>query len=117
MKRNCREIGAEYENRAVVFLKEKGYQIIKQNFRSRQGEIDIIAKDGEYLVFVEVKYRKNAYQGAALEAVTMQKQRRILQAAKYYLYITSKSMHVPCRFDVIAFEGERVTHIENAFGG
>ena len=117
MKRNCREIGAEYENRAVIFLKEKGYQIIKQNFRCRQGEIDIIAKDGEYLVFTEVKYRKNAYQGAALEAVTMQKQRRILQAARYYLYMTSQNMHVPCRFYVIAFEGEQVTHIENAFGG
>ena len=117
-KRNCRDIGTFYENEAVLFLQNKGYQILKQNFHCRQGEIDIIAKDGEYLVFIEVKYRKNAYEGAALEAVTPQKQKRIIQTAKYYLYITaSKGLERPCRFDVIAFEGEKVVHIQNAFTG
>lgn len=114
-KRNCRKIGTVYENKAVLFLQEKGCRIIKQNFRCRQGEIDIIAKDREYLVFIEVKYRKNAYQGAALEAVSLQKQRRIIQAARYYLYIAAEYAQTPCRFDVIAFEGEELYHIKNAF--
>lgn len=114
-KRNCREIGTAYENKAVLYLQEQGYQVIKQNFRCRQGEIDIIAKDREYLVFIEVKYRKNAYEGAALEAVTTQKQRRIIQAARYYLYHI-KCTERPCRFDVIAFEGKEMVHIKNAFG-
>jgi len=117
-EKNCRKVGAVYENKAVLFLRNKGYKIIKQNFRCRQGEIDIIAKDGEYLVFIEVKYRKNAYEGAALEAVTWQKQKRIMQTAKYYLYITaSKGRERPCRFDVIAFEGGKMVHIQNAFTG
>lgn len=115
-KENHRQIGTVYENKAVLFLQKKGYQIVKQNFRCRQGEIDIIAKDGKYLVFVEVKYRKNAYEGAALEAVTPQKQRRIIQAAKFYLYCRAQgNMELPCRFDVVAFEGEKIIHIPNAF--
>lgn len=115
-KENYRQIGTVYENKAVLFLQEKGYEIVRRNFRCRQGEIDIIARDGKYLVFIEVKYRKNSYEGAALEAVTVQKQKRIIQAAKYYLYSTvSPNMDTPCRFDVVAFEGETVIHIENAF--
>ncbi len=115
-EKNCREIGTAYEKKAVLFLQNQGYQIIKQNFRCRQGEIDIIAKDREYLVFIEVKYRKNAYEGAALEAVTPQKQHKIMRTAKYYLYTTaSEGFERPCRFDVIAFEGEKMIHIQNAF--
>ena len=101
MKRNCREIGAEYENRAVIFLKEKGYQIIKQNFRCRQGEIDIIAKDGEYLVFTEVKYRKNAYQGAALEAVTMQKHMHVLR--RHIQIISCRLQYAPLLLHCYSF--------------
>jgi putative endonuclease len=116
-KKNKREIGTVYENKAVLFLQEKDYEILERNFRCRYGEIDIIARDGAYLVFVEVKYRKQAYQGAALEAVTWQKQKRILQTARYYLYKTAgKAAECPCRFDVVAFEGERITHIRDAFG-
>lgn len=113
---NPREIGTVYENKAVLFLEEKGYQILERNFYSRHGEIDIIAKDGVYLVFVEVKYRKNAYAGASMEAVTPAKQKRLIQAARYYLYKKHYSnMEIPCRFDVVAFEDEAVIHITDAF--
>lgn len=113
---NPREIGTVYENKAVLFLQEKGYQILERNFYSKHGEIDIIAKDKEYLVFVEVKYRHNSYEGAALEAVTPTKRKRLVQAAEYYLYKKHyQNMEIPCRFDVIAFDGEEIVHILNAF--
>lgn len=114
-KENHREIGTVYENKAVLFLQEKGFQILERNFYTRFGEIDIIAMDRDYLVFVEVKYRKGPYRGAALEAVTSAKRRRIVQSARYYIYKKYYREDVPCRFDVIAFEGEDVLHIQNAF--
>lgn len=114
-KRNCRETGALYEQKAVSFLEKKGYQIVERNFYSKYGEIDIIARDREYLVFVEVKFRKNAYLGAALEAVTPAKQKRIIRSAMYYIYSNRKLYDTACRFDVLAFEGEKIFHIENAF--
>lgn len=114
-KENHRRIGTVYENKAVLFLQEKGYQILERNFYTHFGEIDIIAMDGTYLVFVEVKYRKGSYRGAALEAVTPAKRRRIVQSARYYIYKKYYREDVPCRFDVIAFEGENVVHVPNAF--
>lgn len=114
-KENYRKTGTVYENKAVLFLKEKGYRILERNFYTRFGEIDIIAMDGDYLVFAEVKYRKGSYRGAALEAVTPAKQRRIIQSARYYMYKKYYREDVPCRFDVIGFEGEDVVHIPNAF--
>ena len=115
MKRNCREIGAEYENRAVIFLKEKGYQIIKQNFRCRQGEIDIIGYDGEYLVFFEVKYRSSDRKGSAAEAVGYAKQKRICRVADYYRVVHQCREDTPIRFDVVAVDKEQVTWIKDAF--
>lgn len=114
-KRNCRKIGAIYEQKAVSFLEKKGYDILERNFYSKYGEIDIIARDREYLVFLEVKFRKNAYPGAALEAVTPVKQKRMVQTAIYYIYSNKKFDNLPCRFDVLAFEGDKIFYIENAF--
>ena len=116
-KENHRKVGTVYEHKAVLFLQEKGYQILETNFYTRHGEIDIIAKDGKYLVFAEVRYRKNARGGTALESVTLSKQRRIIQSAKYYIYKKYYREDVSCRFDVIAFDGEDVVHIPNAFAG
>lgn len=69
-----RKIGTAYEQEAVLFLKQKGYRIIARNYYCKQGEIDIIAVDQNYLVFVEVKYRSKKKSTSALEAVTLQKQ-------------------------------------------
>ena len=82
----------------------------------RAGEIDLIAKDGEYLVFCEVKYRSDGRKGSPLEAVGAGKQRTIFRCAMFYL--TEHHMgNVPCRFDVVGIEGTEVVHIKNAFAG
>ncbi|MBR1743642.1 MAG: YraN family protein [Lachnospiraceae bacterium] len=114
-KENMRKKGTVYEEKAVLFLQEKGYRILERNFYTKFGEIDIIARDGDYTVFIEVKYRKNGNAGEALEAVTQEKQRRLFQSAKVYLYVKKYRLDLPCRFDVIAFQGEEMRHIENAF--
>lgn len=110
-----RKIGSCYEKRATEYLMQKGYSVRECNYHSPVGEIDIIAETGEYLCFVEVKYRTTNSFGSPLEAVDKRKQNRIRRVAKFYLMKHGLNEWTPCRFDVIAFEGERVTHIENAF--
>ena len=112
---NKRQMGTSYEIKAEEYLMQKGYKILDRNFRNRQGEIDIIAKDKEYFCFIEVKYRTTNEFGNPLEAVDFRKQNQIRKVALYYLMKNKLSEWTPCRFDVIAFEGEKMTHIENAF--
>lgn len=113
-KRNNRKIGTKYEQNAIAFLKKKGYHILNKNFFCKFGEIDIVAQDNEYLVFVEVKYRSNSSMGLALESITTAKRQKLIKTAEYYLYV-NKRFDCPCRFDVIAFDNGSVQHIENAF--
>lgn len=112
---NKRQTGTSYEIKAEEYLIQKGYKILERNFRNRGGEIDIIAKDGEYFCFVEVKYRRTNDYGSPLEAVNYHKQNQIRKVANYYLMKNKLSEWTPCRFDVIAFVGDEMTHIENAF--
>lgn len=112
---NQREVGTSYEKKAGAFLREKGYQILEYNYRCRIGEIDIIAKDGAYLVFVEVKYRKNAKKGYPIEAVGLRKQQKISMVASYYCMQKGVWNQVLCRFDVVAVLGEEMTLFQNAF--
>lgn len=114
--RSKRQIGSIYEAKAADYLAGQGMRIIEQNFCSRYGEIDIIAKDDAYLVFVEVKYRKDCSLGNPLEAVTARKQKRICRTALYYCTKNGYGDRTPCRFDVVAAEGEdKILHIKNAF--
>ncbi len=113
---NRRQIGTAYEKVAADYLIARGYRILERNFRSRSGEIDLIAQEGTYLCFVEVKYRRNGDCGSPLEAVNAYKQRKILQAARYYLMLHGLGMDTACRFDVVAVEGDTITLIKNAFG-
>ena len=113
---NKREIGTAYEKRAGAYLEQHGYKVIEYNFRSRQGEIDLIAKDGEYLVFCEVKYRRDSGKGSPLEAVGPKKQRVIYRCASHYLMVHGLT-EIPCRFDVIGIERGRISHIRDAFCG
>lgn len=108
-------MGTSYEQRAGAFLEEQGYQILEYNFRCRRGEIDVIAKDGQYLVFLEVKYRTNTQAGHPIEAVGWQKQRRISMSAAYYCMQHQIGDGIPCRFDVVAILGEEISVIKNAF--
>lgn len=114
---NKREAGSRYETYAAAYLEEKGYRIVERNFRSRAGEIDLIGRDGRYLVFVEVKYRKDGQTGHPEEAVNVRKQHRIFRAAQNYLSLKKYPQDTPCRFDVLAVEGTEVRLIKNAFGG
>lgn len=112
---NKRLIGTVYEKAAGSYLMKQGYQILQYNFRCRMGEVDIIAKDGAYLVFVEVKYRTNTASGEPLEAVDLQKQRKISKAAAYYCMTHGYGETTPCRFDVAAILGNDIQLIKNAF--
>ncbi len=92
----------------------RGYEILEYNYRCRLGEIDIIARDGAYLVFCEVKYRSDSRSGHPAEAVDRKKQQTISKCALYY--ITGRGMHKQaCRFDVVSFEGDAVTVYQDAF--
>lgn len=112
--KNNRVVGSYYEEIASTYLIEKGYEIICHNFRSKFGEIDIIACDGEYIVFIEVKYRKTKQFGYPREAVTYQKQRRIIRTAQYFL-LTQIGKEQSCRFDVIEILDNQLTHLVAAF--
>lgn len=94
------EIGQNGENIAEKYLKENGYIIIERNFRCRQGEIDIIAKDGEEIVFIEVKTRRSIICGNPAEAVNILKQKHIKKVAEVYVYLNHIE-NVYIRFDVI----------------
>lgn len=110
---NKRSIGDAYEEMAVRYLKERGLVVLERNYRIRQGEIDIIAADGEELVFVEVKYRRNEEHGYPEEAVNYQKQQRICKAAAHYCFIKRKDCQV--RYDVISICGKEIYWYQNAF--
>jgi putative endonuclease len=110
------------EDVALEYLKSKGYTVVNTGFRSRFGEIDIIAKRKEYLTFIEVKTRRNSNFAHAKEYVSKAKQRKIISTANYWLM--KRPTKLQPRFDVIevyAKDGENtkvpeIIHIENAFG-
>jgi len=113
------ELGKEGEARAKEYLCSLGYQILEQNFHSQQGEIDLIAKDGKFLVFVEVKSYSYRSYGSPVGAVRASKKQSIIHAARTYLWKNNiKDMF--CRFDVIAifkkYDGSRlIDHYKDAF--
>lgn len=112
---NKRQIGADYEERAVAYLEGKGYHILERNYQNRYGEIDIIAKDKDgVVVYFEIKFRRNSRYGEPVEAVDARKQKKICKTALYH-YSGHGYMDCSCRFDVIGICGEQIEHIEHAF--
>ncbi|MYM64675.1 YraN family protein [Pseudomaricurvus sp. HS19] len=108
--------GAEHEQAAEQFLLQQGLTLLQRNFWCKLGEIDLIMRDGEQLVFIEVRYRKHAGYGLAQETVTAAKQRKLVRAAQYYL-LHNGSDDPPCRFDVVAVHQQQpLEWIRNAFG-
>ena len=105
-KINKRPVGSTREAEAASYLEKNGYQILEHNYRCRQGEIDLIARDGRYLVFIEVKYRRTLRSGYPEEAVDKRKQQKIWRTARYYLYRHGYGEDTPCRFDVVSITGE-----------
>lgn len=112
---NKRQIGGKQENKASDYLREQGYEIIEHNFFSRYGEIDLIVRDDEYLVFVEVKYRKDERVGYPEEAINTSKMRNIHRTANWYMMKHQIPEDTPCRFDVVVILGEEIRVIKNAF--
>ena len=103
MGQNKRMEGSRYEQLAARYLEQKGMDVLELNYRCRTGEIDIIARDGGYLVFVEVKYRKTKRAGYALEAIDSRKAEHGFPES------------AACRFDAVGIDGEQITHLINAF--
>lgn len=112
---NKRSEGARREAQAAEYLEARGMTIKERNYRNRQGEIDLIGMHEGYLVFVEVKYRKDGGKGYAAEAVDYRKQRRICRTADYYRYVNRIGSQVGVRYDVVAVQGEQIDWIQNAF--
>jgi putative endonuclease len=111
-------LGKQGENFAVKFLKKIGYKILERNYRCALGEIDIIAKDKETLVFVEVKTRKTHKGAEPFESIGARKQAKIRDLAEYYLQEKSYS-ECEVRFDVLSIvlkdKEKQIEHIANAF--
>ena len=114
IKLNTRRFGIIGEKIAQGYLKSQDYEILKNNFYTKKGEIDIVARDGEYLVFCEVKYRAGDAGGHPAEAVDLRKQKRISGCALYYM-MEKGIDDIPCRFDVISICGKEIMLIKNAF--
>ncbi|QLB39429.1 MULTISPECIES: YraN family protein [Mannheimia] len=103
-----RQQGAIYEQKARVFLEEKGFRFVAANQYFRGGELDLIMQDGETTVFVEVRQRKNNRFGSAVESIDYRKQQKWQNAANMWLLKQNKSLETAnCRFDVVVFEGNQ----------
>lgn len=113
--RNRRMEGSRYEHIAGEWMSRMGYRILEYNFRCRSGEIDIVAADGDTLVFTEVKYRTGQRAGSPLEAVGPGKQRTICRCADVYRLIHGIPADTDCRFDVVGISGGKLTLVRNAF--
>lgn len=111
---NTKVYGTQGETVATQYLKDKKYKILKQNFVTKIGEIDIIAQTQDIIVFVEVKARKNTRFGYPREAINSAKQQKIRLVATQYL-LKNKLINSKVRFDCIEILDEKITHIENCF--
>ncbi|NLZ44423.1 MAG: YraN family protein [Clostridia bacterium] len=115
-----KELGDFGEALAGQILEQKGYVILDRNFRTRYGEVDLVAEDGEVLVFVEVKARRSLNYGSGAEAVTRMKQQRLIRAALNYMHRRGWQNR-PCRFDLLELsmdpEGKLLSYelLQNAF--
>ncbi len=111
---NRKEIGFLNEKKAQQIIQEKGYEILDTNFSCPYGEIDIICRDGDCIVFIEVRSKKNPNFGLPEETVTPVKQKKIVKTAQYYLSINNVDFE-QVRFDVVSILGNKIKHIKSAF--
>ena len=113
-------LGKLGEDSSCKYLHNKGYQILERNFRNKLGEIDLIAKDGKTICFIEVKTRKSLHYGAPFESVHSTKQYKLVKLALSYLKYKFNSIEIASRFDVISINFDSngkpiIEHIQNAF--
>jgi putative endonuclease len=104
--------GAAGEEAAAHYLTERGLRLIERNFRVRGGEIDLICRDGQTVVFVEVRLRRRSDYGGAAASITATKQAKIIMAARHWLVRHGES---PCRFDCVLLDGDNIEWLRDAF--
>jgi putative endonuclease len=112
------ERGASAEADAARLLVASGYQIVERNFRCKAGELDLVARDGDVLVFVEVRSRSDGEHGTAAEMIRRTKQRRVVRVARYYLAANAGAIEPPfaqCRFDIVAITAGESILLKDAF--
>ena len=105
--------GANAEEQAARFLARHGLEVVARNYRTRFGEIDLVAREGDTLVFIEVRMRSGDGFGGAAESIHARKQARIVAAARQFL--SRLTREPPCRFDVVTLDGDTPTWLRAAF--
>lgn len=120
MTRVRQALGMLGEDLACEELRRRGYAILDRRFRTRSGELDIVARDGRVIVFVEVRARSDGRFGSAFESITWQKRHRLSRMASSYLFLKRLPEHADCRFDVVSVTGRmpgpfQVDVLQNAF--
>ncbi len=100
-----RATGDQFEQRACDELERAGLRLLARNYHTRQGEIDLVMRDRDTIVFVEVRYRRSAGHGDAAASVTAGKQARLVLAARHWLACHPQHAQCPCRFDVVSYDG------------
>lgn len=115
MPLNKRITGIQEETACMEYLISQGLTILERNYQKRQGEIDIIALDGDILVFFEVKYRSSIKQGYAASAVSKSKQKKICRISDFYRMEKHITEERQMRYDVLAIDGNVISWYKNAF--
>lgn len=108
------ERGNDGEARAIAYLMREGMRIVTRNWRSKLGELDIVARDRGTLVFVEVRSRASGQHGTAIEMVNVHKQRKVTRVAWSYI-VTMRPHFITARFDVVGITGDELVHIRDAW--
>ncbi|GAB7533507.1 YraN family protein [Pseudomonas sp. 3A(2025)] len=106
MKSGSNSAGQEAEAYALHYLQQQGLDLIEKNWSCRRGELDLVMLDGDTVVFVEVRYRSHKGWGSALESVDARKQEKLIMAAQLFLQHAPRWAEYPCRFDVLAIDGQ-----------
>jgi putative endonuclease len=102
-------VGACFEQHALDCLERAGLKRVERNFRTRFGELDLVMRDGDTLVFVEVRYRRHVQFGGGAASVGASKREKLARAAQGFLQAHPQLASMPCRFDVVAFDGNTDT--------
>lgn len=100
-----RAAGDVFEQRACTELERAGLKLLARNYNTRHGELDLVLRDGDTIVFVEVRYRRNASHGDAAASITASKQAKLILAAQHWLTAHPQHARRPCRFDVMSYDG------------
>lgn len=115
MPKMKQQIGQEAEKIACDYLLQQGLQFITQNYRDKQGEIDLIMRDNTTMIFVEVRSKQSDIYGSPIESITPHKQQKIARTALSYLQKQKLLHQIDCRFDIIGIHDHQIEWIQNAF--